>query len=67
MPSGAGKTAMLAGAGSGVSPPGSGSRSDVVWCNKAAEASVSGGDPPALPGRHPEFDNSGSGMRNSRS
>ena len=29
--------------------------------------SVSGGDPPALPGRHPEFDNSGSGMRNSRS
>ena len=30
-------------------------------------SSVSGGDPPALPGRHPEFDNSGSGMRNSRS
>ena len=29
--------------------------------------SLSGGDPPALPGRHPEFDNSGSGMRNSRS
>ena len=34
---------------------------------KGVSASVSGGDPPALPGRHPEFDNSGSGMRNSRS
>ena len=30
-------------------------------------SSVSGGDPPALPGRHPEFDSSGSGMRNSLS
>ena len=29
--------------------------------------SVSGGDPPALPGRPPEFDSSGSGMRNSPS
>ena len=30
-------------------------------------SSVSGGDPPALPGRHPEFDSSWSGMRNSQS
>ena len=30
-------------------------------------ASVNGGDPPALPGRHPEFDSSGNGMRNSQS
>ena len=29
--------------------------------------SVSGGDPPAVPGRHPEFDSSGSGMRHSLS
>ena len=33
----------------------------------AARASVNGGDPPALPGRHPEFDSSGNGMRNSQS
>ena len=32
-----------------------------------AGTSVSGGDPPALPGRPPEFDSSGSGMRNSPS
>ena len=31
------------------------------------QASVSGGDPPAVPGRHPEFDSSGSGMRHSLS
>ena len=30
-------------------------------------SSVNGGDPPALPGRHPEFDSSGNGMRNSQS
>ena len=30
-------------------------------------ASVNGGDPPAVPGRHPEFDSSGHGMRNSQS
>ena len=29
--------------------------------------SVNGGDPPAVPGRHPEFDSSGHGMRNSQS
>ena len=29
--------------------------------------SVNGGDPLALPGRHPEFDSSGNGMRNSQS
>ena len=31
------------------------------------ETSVNGGDPPAVPGRHPEFDSSGHGMRNSQS
>ena len=33
----------------------------------APTPSVNGGDPPALPGRHPEFDSSGSEMRNSPS
>ena len=35
-----------------------------VDLTSGALASVNGGDPPALPGRHPEFDSSGSGVGN---
>ena len=33
-------------------------------CDVRGGPSVNGGDPPALPGRHPEFDSSGSGVGN---